>query len=137
MIKLETDMEGKKMFFGEAESTLKEFGFNMGGGWEYDRGMFDSVMHREGGETYYVRMPFQVLKGELDRKDAWIEFQKPFVIKHVVNVGLEYDTNSLLTTAGLNQFQKPLDPDGLIRDKSKWQEFGEEAIGDILNKLES
>ncbi|MEN1970498.1 YugN family protein [Lentibacillus sp. N15] len=135
MLHLETDMEGKQMSFGEAQKTLKKHGFNMGGNWEYDSGMFDSVMHRENGETFYIRMPFQVLKGELDRKDAWIEFQKPFVIKHVVNIGLDKDENSLLTTSGLSQFQEPLDTDGLIRDKSKWQEFGEEAIGDILDKL--
>jgi len=135
MIRLETDIEGKQMSFGYARKTLKKFGFIMGGNWEYDSGMFDSMMHREGGETIYVRMPFRVLEGELDRKDAWIEFEKPFVIKHVVNVGLDNDPNSLLTATGFNQFQEPLDKDGYIHDKSKWQEFGEETIGDILNKL--
>ncbi|WP_068676092.1 YugN family protein [Oceanobacillus sp. Castelsardo] len=135
MIHLESDIEGKQMSFGHAQQTLRKYGFNMGGNWDYDSGIFDGIMHREGGETIYVRMPFQVLEGELDRRDAWIEFQKPFVIKHVVNVGLDKDTNSLLTASGFNQFQEPLDEDGYIHDKSKWQEFGEEAIGDILNKL--
>ncbi|MGY0693881.1 YugN family protein [Virgibacillus sp. FSP13] len=135
MLHLETDMEGKQMTFGDAQKELKKFGFQMGGNWEYDSGIFDNVMHRENGETFYIRMPFQVLEGELDKKNAWIEFQKPFVIKHVVNVGLDKDKNSLLTTTGFNQFQEPLDTDGHIHDKSKWQEFGEEAIGDILNKL--
>ncbi|MDY0395899.1 YugN family protein [Virgibacillus halophilus] len=106
-----------------------------GGNWEYDGGMFDGVMHKEKGETFYIRLPFQVLQGELDRSDALIEFQKPYVIKHVVHVGLDKDENSLLAATGFNQFQDPLDKDGHIRDKSKWQEFGEEAIGDILDKL--
>lgn len=135
MIHLETDIEGKQLSFGEAQDTMKKFGFAMGGGWEYDSGLFDGIMHREGGETIYVRLPFQVLEGELDRRDALIEFQKPFVIKHVVNLGLDYDSNALLTTAGFNQFQKPLDKDGYIHDKSKWEEFGEEIIGDILNQI--
>lgn len=135
MIHLDTDMEGKQMTFGHANDNLKEFGFHMGGNWEYHEGMFDGIMHREGGETYYVRLPFKVLEGELDRRDAWIEFQKPFVIKHVVNLGLDKDSNSLLTATGFSQFQEPLDTDGHIRDKSKWQEFGEEAIGDILDKI--
>src|SRR5699024_12325898 len=65
----------------------------------------------------------------------FIEFETPYVIKHVVHVGLERDENSLLSTTGFNQFQKPLDKDGYIHDKSKWQEFGEETIGDLLNKL--
>lgn len=135
MIHLETNIEGEQMSFGNAQRELRQYGLNMGGSWDYDRGIFDGILHREGGETIYVRLPFQVLKGELDRKDAWIEFQKPYVIKHVVHLGLEKDSNSLLTATGFNQFQKPLDTDGYIHDKSKWQEFGEEAIGDILNKL--
>lgn len=137
MLHLETEIEGKQMTFGDAQKMLKPFGIHIGGNWDYDRGIFDGVMHREAGETIYIRMPFQVIEGELDRQDAQIEFQKPFVIKHVVNVGLDKDENSLLTATGFNQFQKPLDTDGYIHDKSKWQEFGEEAIGDILNKLES
>lgn len=135
MIHLETNIEGEQMSFGNAQRELRQYGLNMGGSWDYDRGIFDGILHREGGETIYIRLPFQVLKGELDRKDAWIEFQKPYVIKHVVHLGLEKDSNSLLTATGFNQFQKPLDTDGYIHDKSKWQEFGEEAIGDILNKL--
>lgn len=135
MIHLETDMEGRQMNFGHARTTLYKHGYHMGGNWEYDSGMFDGVMHRESGETIYIRLPFQVLEGELDRSDAWIEFQKPFVIKHVVHVGLDKDENSLLTVTGFSQFQEPLDKDGNIHDKSKWQEFGEEAIGDILNRL--
>lgn len=135
MILLKSKIEGRQMYFGYAERNLKKFDFVMGGNWEYHSGFFDRILHREDGETIYVRMPFQVLEGELDRDDAWIEFQQPFVIKHVVHIGLEHDPNTLLTTTGLNQFQKPLDPDGYIHDKSKWVEFGEEAIGDILNKL--
>jgi len=135
MIYLETDIVGRQTTFGYAQKVFKKFGFIMGGAWDYDRGMFDGIMHREAGETIYVRIPFRVLEGELDRRDAWIEFQQPFVIKHVVNLGLDYDSKSLLTIAGLNQFQKPLDTDGYIHDKSKWAEFGEDTIGDILNKL--
>lgn len=135
MIHLDTDIEGKQMTFGYAQKALKKEGLVLGGSWDYHWGMFDGVMHREGGETIYIRLPFQVLEGELDRKDAVIEFEKPFVIKHVVNVGLDTDADSLTATTGLNQFQKPLDTDGYIHDKSKWEEFGEEAIGDILDRL--
>src|SRR5690625_2144125 len=124
MIHLETDMEGKQMTFGNAQQYLKDFGFFIGGNWEYDSGMFDGVLHRESGETIYLRLPFDVIEGELDQSDAMIEFQKPFVIKHVVNLGLDKDANSLLTVAGFSQFQEPLDKDGYIHDKSKWVEFG-------------
>ncbi|TQS71206.1 hypothetical protein DX933_16160 [Ornithinibacillus gellani] len=134
MLHLDTDMEGKQMSFGDAQRELSKHGFTMGSSWDYDRGIFDGVMHREDGETFYLRMPFQVIKGVLDRSDAMIEFEKPFVIKHVVNLGLDKDENSLASATGFNQFQKPLDTDGYIHDKSMWVEFGEEAIGDILDK---
>jgi len=135
VIFLETDIEGKQMEFGQAQQDLKKFGLFIGGNWEYDSGMFDGVMHREGGETVYIRLPFQVIEGELDRSDAVIEFDKPFIIKHVVHVGLDRDENSLLSITGFAQFQEPKDKDGYIHDKSKWEEFGEELVGDILDKL--
>ncbi len=135
MIQLDTDIEGKQMHFGQAQKDLKEFGLFIGGNWEYDSGMFDGIVHRDGGETIYIRLPFQVINGELDHSNALIEFEKPFIIKHVVNVGLDKDENSLLTVAGFAQFQEPKDKDGYIHDKSKWEEFGEELVGDILDKL--
>lgn len=135
MLYLDTHIEGETMTFGEAKQFLKPFGIIIGGNWEYDRGMFDGILHRDGGETVYIRMPFTVVEGELDSRKAIIQFQKPFIIKHVVNLGLDYDGSSLLTVSGLGQFQKPLDQDGYLPNKSEWQEFGEELVGDILDKL--
>lgn len=135
MIHLNTDVEGKQMTFGEAKAYLKQFGFHIGGNWDYDRGMFDGILNRESGETIYLRMPFGVIEGQLDNRDAIIQFQKPFVIKHVVNLGLANDSSALLSATGLGQFQKPLDKDGHIPNKNEWQEFGEEIVGDILERL--
>src|SRR5690554_2136143 len=118
MLYLETDIEGKQMTFGEAQMELRKHGFTLGGGWEYNYGFFDGILHRESGETIYLRIPIKVLKGELDRKDAWIEFKQPFVIKHIVHVGLDKDSNSLIAATGFEQFQKPIDTDGYIHDKS-------------------
>lgn len=135
MLHLNTDIEGKQMYFGYAQKELKKRGLVIGGNWEYHGGLFDGILHREGGETFYIRLPFKVIDGELDHKDALIEFEKPFVIKHVVNLGLDKDENSLLSATGFNQFQKPLDKDGHIPHKNEWQEFGEEVVGDLLDKL--
>src|SRR5690625_3311373 len=74
----------------------------------YHKGKFDMVLCRNGGETIYIRIPFDVLEGELDRPNAFIQFGKPYVIKHVVNTGLDWDENSLLATTGFNQFQSLL-----------------------------
>lgn len=137
MLYLDTDVKGKQMTFGDAKRFLKPFGIIIGDNWEYDRGIFDGILHRENGETIYLRMPFIVVEGELDHERAVIEFKRPFIIKHVVNLGIDKDSSTLLAPTGISQFQKPLDRDGYIHDKSKWQEFGEEVVGSILDQLRS
>ncbi|MFC3041746.1 YugN family protein [Virgibacillus xinjiangensis] len=135
MLKLETEMEGKKAYFGDVRKIFKRNGYTLCGSWEYDGGFFDGVLSREAGETIYIRIPFHVLEGELDRDEAYLEFGTPFVIKHVVHLGLDKDEQSLLAATGLNQFQEPLDKDGQIKDKSKWEMEGEQAIGAILDYI--
>lgn len=137
MLLLDTNVSGNRMTFGDARRFLKPYNIIIGGNWEYDRGIFDGILHRENGETIYLRLPFVVVEGELDHDRAVIEFQRPYIIKHVVNLGLDKDSSALLTTTGLNQFQKPLDKDGYIEDKSKWQEFGEEIVGSIFDQLKT
>src|SRR5699024_12602013 len=68
--------------------------------WEYDRGKFDAIIWREKGETIYLRIPFHVINGELDKSDAYIQFRTPYIIKHVVNLGLDRNENSLLSATG-------------------------------------
>ena len=135
MIYLDTALEGKKAYFGHVQSGERVHGYVLGGNWEYDRGCFDTVLSQEDGKTVYVRLPFRVLDGELDRHDAYIEFGKPYVIKHVVHTGLDRDENSLLTATGFNQFQDPVDEDGQLRNKSKWEEAGERAVQKMVDHI--
>ncbi|WP_087972695.1 YugN family protein [Oceanobacillus rekensis] len=128
MLKLQTDIEGTKAYFGDVHRLFKSNGFTFCSNFEYDHGKFDMVLCREGGETIYIRIPFDVLQGELDHPSAYIQFGQPYVIKHIVNTGLDWDENSLLTTTGFNQFQEPVDKDGKILDKSRWEEAGEQQI---------
>ncbi|OKL35402.1 hypothetical protein BLL40_15225 [Domibacillus mangrovi] len=134
MLKLQTDIEGKKAYFGDIQDTLKPLGYDLGGNWGYDQGSFDSILSRDGGETIYLRIPFRVLNGALDEYDASIEFQTPIVIKHVINIGLDNDQSSLLTSS-FNQFQDPLDTDGQIKNKNKWEDAGEQAVKRIIDYL--
>ena len=118
MLKLQTDIEGKKAYFGDVHKVFRDNGFTFCSNFEYDHGKFDMNLCREGGETIYVRIPFDVLQGELDRPSAYIQFGQPYVIKHIVNIGLDWDENSLLTATGFNQFQAPVDKDGKILNSS-------------------
>lgn len=136
MIILNTDIEGKKVTFGSARDIFHSYGCSFCSNFDYDKGKFDAILHRDGGETIYLRVPFYVVDGMLDHPKASIEFGAPFVIKHVVNLGLDYDEHSLVTaTTGLAQFQDPIDKDGYIVDKSRWQQAGEEAIGQIYHSM--
>lgn len=135
MLKLQTDLEGKKASFGDMQERIEELGYTLGGNWDYNRGCFDSILWREAGETIYLRVPFIVMDGELDQYAASIMFQTPYVIKHIVNIGLDKDENSLLSATGFNQFQDPIEKDGHIRNKNKWVDAGERAITQVLNCL--
>lgn len=135
MIKLETEIEGKKVFFSQAENALKPLGFVIGGNWDYDNGIYDLQLWKEAGETIYLRVPFHVIDGELDNDHAYIEFMNPYVIKHVVNLGLDTGENALLATTGFNQFQEPLDHDAHIEDKSRWVQEGENAVNHAVQAL--
>lgn len=137
MIELQSEIEGKTAYFGEARTIAKQFGLTLCGSWEYDGAFLDATLHREGGETIYLRMPFHVLEGELDRDGAFIQFGKPFVIKHIVHIGLDKDEHSLLAATGINQFQEPLDKDGQIHNKSKWEDVGENVANQYASAIAS
>ena len=135
MLELNTEIEGRMASFGTLRDRVVQNGYYFGGGWDYHKGSFDSILHREGGETIYLRVPFEVYEGELDDYNTSIKFRKPYVIKHVVNTGLDKDASSLVS-GSFNQFQEPLDRDAQIHDKSRWETAGEFAIEEFLQHLE-
>lgn len=132
MLQFESELVGKHAEYGFLRDKLKNYGFTLGGYWEYDRGFFDTILSKQDGETIYLRLPFVVINGKLDADDAAIQFQKPYVIKHVVNLGLDFDDGSLLEPTGFSQFQTPVDKDGSIQQKHKWVQAGEQVVGKVL-----
>ncbi|WP_100012400.1 YugN family protein [Lentibacillus sediminis] len=137
MIKLKSEIEGKRAYFGQMQKLCKPCGYTLCGSWEYDGGFYDSLLWRENGESIYVRIPFHVVEGGLDSPNALLEFGIPFVIKHVVHIGLDRDEDSLFSTGSglVNQFQDPLDKDGQIHRKNQWEEAGEQSINQVLSYI--
>ncbi|GGJ84686.1 hypothetical protein GCM10007063_03980 [Lentibacillus kapialis] len=111
MIELQTELEGKRTYYRDMAKHSKKLGYCLGECWDYHKGCLD---------------------GELDRPNAYIQFETPCVIKHVVNTGLDKNANALGAATGFSQFQEPLDQDGLIRDKNEWEELGEQAVNNIM-----
>jgi hypothetical protein len=135
MLKLQTKLDGQIANFGVVRDCIRDLGYHLGGNWDYDGGFFDHVLCREEGETIYIRIPFFVRDGELDKYDTIIEFGTSFVIKHVVHVGLDREGSSLLDATGFSQFQQPIDTDGKIIDKNRWIHAGEVAVQELLDCL--
>ncbi|WP_438311262.1 YugN family protein [Sporosarcina sp. FA9] len=135
MLKLKTALEGQQANFGIVSECISELGYHLGGNWDYENGCFDHTLCREDGETIYIRIPFVVTNGELDQYDATIKFETPFIIKHVVHIGLDQDENSLLDATGFSQFQAPIDTDGQIDNKSRWMHAGEDAVKKLMDCL--
>lgn len=135
MIQLQTELDGKTANFGDLRNQIKGLGYSIGGNWDYHKGSFDNVLWREEGETIYLRLPFVVLDGDLDHHEAFIRFQTPYVIKHVVNIGLDTAGDSLLDATGFSQFQDPLDKDGQIVNKNRWAHAGEQAVEEVIRYI--
>jgi len=135
MLQFESELEGKHAEFGFLRDKLKDYGLSLGGYWDYDRGFFDGVLSKKDGETIYLRLPFVVISGMLDSDKAHIQFKTPYVIKHVVNLGLDFDDASLLDPTGFSQFQDPVDKDGEIQNQQKWVQAGEQVVDKVLQYL--
>lgn len=132
MIMLHTNLEGKEAVFGRFSLDVYEHGLSLGGNWEYDFGSFDQIIWQEQGESIYLRLPFATISGKLDHDETIIQFKTPYLIKHVVNLGLDYDANSVFSATGLNQFQAPLDTDGHIEHRDRWKQVGEYLIEQLI-----
>ena len=132
MLQFQSELEGKYGNFGYLQDKLKTYGFDLGGYWEYDHGYFDTILSKEKNETIYLRLPFVVISGVLDSPTAQIKFKTPYVIKHILNFGLDFDDGSLLEPTGLSQFQTPVDKDGSIVNSNRWVRAGQEVVGKVL-----
>lgn len=135
MLKFESELEGKQVEFGSLRDKIKRYGFCLGSYWDYDQGFFDTILYKKNEETIYLRLPFVVTSGILDSSKAQIQFQTPYVIKHVVNLGLDFDESSLLEATGFSQFQDPVDKDAEIQNKHKWVIAGEQVVDKVLQYI--
>lgn len=135
MLAFENGIEGKTVVYGEVLKLFRAQGMDIAGGWEYDHGMFDTILYEHKDKTIYLRVPFKVLDGELDSHNAIIQFGTPFVIKHVMNIGLDEEESTTMTVAGLEQFQAPDDPDAPIKNKGDFVEMANKQLNYVLEDV--
>lgn len=133
MLQVTSDIEGKQAYYGAIRNGFEKEGFHICGNWEYYEAFFDSILFQNENEKMYLRLPVKVLQGKLDRNDAYLEFGRPFLIKHIMHTGLvedEFEFN-MLNLTGISQFREPFDPDDRIEHQARWTQAAEQAINRI------
>lgn len=137
MLSIPSAIEGKRAYYGTLCKPFEDQGFHICGSWEYYTAFFDSILHQNEGITIYLRLPVRVIEGRLDHADALVQFERPFLIKHIVHTGLDSDPDlGAFTAIGLNQFQEPVDPDDKIKHEDLWRQAGEQAINRVVQYLQ-
>lgn len=122
MISLPSKLEGAEVQLSDTKAYLHTYGFAIGGNWDYQHGFFDHSI--DGVNKVWLRVPFQVTQGTLDREEdniqAKIRLGTPFVLKHVYNEGTDPEARYMTYGGLINQFQDPVDKDADI--EQKWVE---------------
>ncbi|TBL70055.1 YugN family protein [Paenibacillus thalictri] len=118
MQQLNWNMTNTEKDFASVRHYLDNYGFSLGGNWDYDHGYFDCSL--DDGNKVWLRIPFQVtygaLDGDTDATDAVIQLGTPFVLKHVYQEGKDPEAH-MMDGGLMNQFQEPADKDAPLEDR--------------------
>lgn len=116
MFPLTSSLTSQVQEFDTFRGTAADFGFSLGGGWEFDRGSFDCALDE--ANKVWLRLPFRTTIGNIDSEaeetDAKIRFDEPYVLKHVYNEGLDGEARAGAMGAVLNQFSDPVEADAAV-----------------------
>jgi len=116
VILLQSSLEHIEVRLSDAKNQLGEHHFTIGGNWDYKHGCFDRSL--DGENKVWLRIPFQVTQGSIDRErvdqQTQISFGTPFVLNHVYQEGNDEDARFMTYGGLMNQFQNPIDKDANI-----------------------
>ncbi|MBT2638150.1 YugN-like family protein [Bacillus sp. ISL-39] len=116
MIELQSELEGKHFDLFKLEQLLKPLGYSIGGNWDYDHGAFDYKIDDEVGYQF-LRIPFKAIDGQLDSHGCTVQLQRPFLLSHKYQRGLDDHAYIWNGRAAFNQFQEPVDKDASFPEK--------------------
>ncbi|MBG9803077.1 YugN family protein [Brevibacillus laterosporus] len=111
MKQIASQIEGKQAIYGDLMETLGKEGFTLSN-WEYRSGFLDRKLDDKG--MVFLRLPVQVVSGELDQPHAVLRFEQPFVLKHIYQTGSDDDIDYAVVSSMFNQFQEPINKDADI-----------------------
>lgn len=128
MIEMPSRIEGKRMTLSELEEKLKPMGYSIGGNWDYDHGSFDYKISDQGGYLF-LRIPFDAIEGQLDADGCRVEIQRPFLLAHIYQEGLDDHAHSSNATASFNQFSEPVEEDADV--PTQYIEIGKSLLKQV------
>jgi hypothetical protein len=129
MIEIPSKIEGVQYHLYKLEQQLKPIGYTIGGNWDYDSGYFDYKIADDGDGYQYLRVPFRAIEGQLDGTDCIVELNRPFLLAHTFQPGLDDHAHIGNFSASFNQFQEPADKDDQV--KSKYIDIGQSLVSEL------
>ncbi|MDE3841147.1 hypothetical protein C0966_18015 [Bacillus methanolicus] len=130
MIEIPSKVEGLHVDLYKLEQLLKPLGYSIGGNWEYDHGSFDYKIDDESGYQF-LRIPFRAIDGQLDSHSCTVMVERPYLLSHLYESGLDDNASMGNTLTSFNQFSEPVDKDASFPEK--YIDIGKS----LVNELES
>lgn len=132
MIEIQSTIEGKHFDLYKLEQILKPLGYSIGGNWDYDHGSFDYKIDDEVGYQF-LRVPFRSIDGQLDARNCTVELERPFLLSHKYQIGLDDHAEIGNASATFNQFQEPQDKDASFPEK--YVDLGKSLVKELEQTL--
>jgi hypothetical protein len=132
LIEIQSELEGKHFDLFKLEQLLKPLGYSIGGNWDYDHGAFDYKIDDEVGYQF-LRLPFKAIDGQLDSKSCTVSLQRPFLLSHKYQRGIDDHAEIGNASAAFNQFQEPVDKDASFPEK--YIEVGRSLVREVESAL--
>ncbi len=132
---IQSSLTGVQGAFGQIRDSLARHEFTLAN-WEYDGGYFDRKLDENEQGMIFLRLPIEVMYGNLDEADARIKIGTPFVLKHVYETGIDEDIGYVtgpLVAPVVNQFQEPVYKDAAVDEK--WVQQATEILRRIEQQL--
>ncbi|MDQ0216490.1 hypothetical protein J2S13_002950 [Oikeobacillus pervagus] len=133
MYEISSTIEGQHHNLYKLEQLLKPQGYSIGGNWDYDHGYFDYKIDDELG-YHFLRVPFSVVDGQLDSPGVTVRLERPFLLSHKYQQGVDDFAGTGTFSGSFNQFSEPVDPDATI--PKKYISYGKDLVKDLEEMLQ-
>ncbi|MFZ3576800.1 YugN family protein [Virgibacillus sp. DJP39] len=110
MVPIDSTIENTMFSLYVLEELLKPEGFVIGSSWDYDSGYFDYLLDNKQA-YYYLRIPFYAVAGSLDYPGVTVRVDKPFLLAHEYQKGIDEKAETGALSGAVDQFQTPTNPD--------------------------